>query len=98
MTTGGHLEVYFTIENLGNSAQTYVADYQKLMDTEGREFSVDMHVMTSSNQARAVVRTDVNPGVKLEAGLDFNVPNDVKPAQMVFHESMHSRGVVVNLL
>jgi hypothetical protein len=89
--------VDLTIETLGNSAQTYVADYQKLIDTEGREFSVDINAMTRSTNPLAVVRTDINPGVKLNAGLVFNVPEDTEPAQMVLHESMYSRGVVVNM-
>jgi hypothetical protein len=96
---GGELEVDLTIENLGNSAQTYVANYQTLIDTEGREFSVDIRGLSeaSSHNSLAIVRTDVNPGIKLKAALAFNVPDDVKPAQVVLRESMHSRGVVVNL-
>jgi hypothetical protein len=57
-----------------------------------------MDVMTAaSNNPLAVIRTDIEPGDELKASLFFNVPNDIKPAQMVFHESMYSRGAVVNL-
>ncbi|BBY05439.1 DUF4352 domain-containing protein [Mycobacterium noviomagense] len=95
----GALAVILTIENLGISAQTYVADYQKLIDAQGREFSVDLHGLeeASAFNSQAIIQTDINPGVKLKAVLAFSVPDDVKPAHVVLRESMHSPGVVVNL-
>jgi hypothetical protein len=96
--TQGELDVFLSVKNLGNSAQTYVAEYQKLIDTEGREFSVRMSTLTSSTNPLAVIQTDINPGVEVNAGLPFNVPTDIEPAKLVLHESMNSPGVTVNLM
>jgi hypothetical protein len=94
----GSLDLLLTVRNLANSAQTYVADYQKLIDADGREFSADIHSMTSApNPPFAVIQRDINPGVELEVGLAFSVPDDMKPAQLVLHASTSSSGVVVNL-
>jgi hypothetical protein len=97
--TRGQLVVFLTLRNIGKSAQPYDAGYQTLIDTDGREFSVDMHLMmtASANNPLFVIRTDINPGDDLKAALSFNVPNDMKPVKLVFHESMYSHGAVVNL-
>ena len=57
-----------------------------------------MSSLTSSTNPVAVIRTDINPGVEVNAGLPFNVPTDIEPAKLVLHESMNSPGVTVNLM
>ena len=86
-----------TVSNVGNSPQSYVAEYQKVVDAEGREFSADVEAMEKSTNTLAAIRTEMNPGIEHKAGLIFNVPSDMKPAQLVVHASMYSRGAVVNL-
>jgi Domain of unknown function (DUF4352) len=79
------------IENIGRSSQTYSADNQRLVDSEGREFSPDMHAMILVKQTRI----DINPGITTSAGLVFDVPSGTQPNQylLLIHASPGSEGV-----
>ncbi|MCW2655139.1 MAG: Mpr protein [Mycobacterium sp.] len=100
--TGKGVAVLFTVKNVGNSSQTYFATDQKLMDSEGRQFSVDSHAMASApmseaSRALTVLWTDINPGIQLDVAAIFVMPEGAKPTLVVLHESTHSPGVTVNL-
>jgi hypothetical protein len=44
--------VNMQIENIGRTAQTYSADYQRLVDGKGREFSPDMRAMATRDYVK----------------------------------------------
>lgn len=95
---GKGVAVLMTVKNTGSSAHAYAAADQKLIDTDGREFSVDTDALIKdSDEPGAVLRADINPGVQLDVGLIFDMPPDAKPARVVLHESSRSTGVVVRL-
>jgi len=87
--------VLFTVKNVGHRSQTYFATDQKLMDSEGRQFSVDTDAMVSkplseSSRKLAVLWTDINLGTQVDVATIFAMPEGAKPALMVLHESAHS--------
>ncbi len=90
--------VTMQVENIGRSAQTYSADYQRLVDGEGREFSPDMRAMTTRYLVKQT-RIDINPGNTADAQLVFDVPKGTKPNQYVLllHDSLDSHGVILSI-
>jgi hypothetical protein len=89
--------VTMQIENIGSSSQTYSADYQRLVDSQGREFSPDMRAMTVEDVKQN--RIDINPGNTASAGLIFDVPSGTQPNQYVLrlHGSPYSDGVTLSI-
>ncbi|MBV9089971.1 MAG: DUF4352 domain-containing protein [Mycobacteriaceae bacterium] len=99
---GKGVAVLFTVKNVGNSSQTYFATDQKLMDDQGRQFSVDTDAMvsgpmTESSRQLTVLWTAINPGIQVDLATIFAMPEGAKPALMVLHESARSSGVTVNV-
>lgn len=95
---GKGFAVLLTVKNIGNTARTYAAADQKLIDSGGREFSVDTDAMIKdSGEPGVVLRADINPGIQLDVGLIIDMPSDAKPARIMLHESSYSRGVIVSL-
>ncbi len=86
------------VENVGRSPQTYSADYQRLVDSEGREFSPDMRAMTTEDYDTAD-RIAINPGNAALSVLTFDVPNGTQPNQYVLllHASPYSPGVTLSI-
>lgn len=69
-----------TVANVGRIAQTYMADYQRLVDSEGRVYSPDRRAMWTGGYIEQS-RIDINPGNKTAATLIFDVPKGSKPNQ-----------------
>ena len=86
------------VENVGRSPQTYSADYQRLVDSEGREFSPDMRAMTTEGYDTQN-RIAINPGNAALSVLTFDVPNGTQPNQYVLllHASPYSPGVTLSI-
>jgi Domain of unknown function (DUF4352) len=88
--------VHMQVENVGRSSQTYSADYQRLSDGEGRQFSPDLR---ASQQLSERGGTDINPGNKAYEGLVFDVPDGTQPNQYVLlvHGSLDSHGATLSI-
>jgi hypothetical protein len=97
---GTYVFVLMDVKNIGRSSQTYSADYQRLLDSEGRQHSPDMRATKGrydpSNEGEYV---DVNPGNTAGAALIFDVPKGTQPSQyaLLLHSSADTRGVIANL-
>jgi hypothetical protein len=83
------------VKNIGTSQQRYFADYQRLLDSEGRLFSPRLGVINPEQEDQV----DINPGNRTPAWLDFDVPQGTTPSQYVLllHASPDSAGVTVRL-
>ena len=83
--------VNMQIENIGRTSQTYAAEYQRLVDDKGREFSPDTRAMTTQYYVKQT-RIDINPGNTASAALVFDVPGGTQPNQYVLllHDSLSS--------
>ncbi|WP_063814573.1 DUF4352 domain-containing protein [Nocardia fusca] len=89
---GEFVLVHIDVTNTSDRPQSYCGGNQKLIDTQGREFTNDTEAEIYLNDD---VYTDINPGNKFSVILAFDVPVGTTPAALEFHDSMFSGGVRV---
>jgi len=95
--------VVVSVKNLGTSSQSYSAEYQRLLDIEGREFPPHLDSMWWRFNHFCGLgrgpRADINPGDTVADRLIFDVPEGTLPSQylLLLHSSLGSRGVIANL-
>jgi Domain of unknown function (DUF4352) len=82
------------VKNIGRSQHTYFADYQRLLDSEGRLFSPNLRVTPLEYD-----QVDINPGNSTAVSIIFDVPKGTQPSQymLLLHASPDSAGVTVRL-
>ncbi|MBF6439296.1 DUF4352 domain-containing protein [Nocardia cyriacigeorgica] len=89
---GEFVLIHIDVTNTSDQPQSYFGSNQKLIDTQGREFTNDTEAEIYVN---GDVHTDINPGNKFSVILAFDVPVGTVPAALEFHDSMFSGGVRV---
>lgn len=92
---GVYVIVSMTVKNIGDRAQGYYGNNQKLIDSQGRQFSPDSMADIALNGDND--GTDINPGNQIKVSVAFDVPDGTQPTQVVLHDSAYSGGVNVNL-
>ena len=89
---GVYAIVSTAVRNVGTEAQFFEMAAQKLKDSTGRQYSASFvdppHLGDANN---------INPGLQVSVKEVFDVPPDVRPTQIVLHDSASSHGVPVNL-
>ena len=89
---GVYVIVSMAVRNVGTEAQLFEMAAQKLKDSTGRQYSASFvdppHLGDANN---------INPGLQVSVKEAFDVPPDVRPTQIVLHDSASSHGVPVNL-
>lgn len=93
---GVYCVVNVTVENIGTEAGMFDADSQYLYDGEGRQFGGSSDALYAFVDTNAFLE-DVNPGIKIEAILLFDIPVDAVPAYLELHDSVFSGGVKVTI-
>lgn len=90
---GVFVEIAMDVKNIGRSQQRYSADYQRLLDSEGRLFSPNRRADPLFDQV------DINPGNRSLTYLYFDVPQGTTPSQYVLllRASPDSAGVTIRL-
>ncbi|MGA8124335.1 MAG: DUF4352 domain-containing protein, partial [Mycobacterium sp.] len=89
---GVYVIVSMAVRNVGAEAQLFEMAAQKLKDNTGRRYLasfVDPSPLGDGNS--------INPGLQVSVKAVFDVPPDVRPTQIVLHDSASSHGVPVNL-
>jgi Domain of unknown function (DUF4352) len=89
---GVYVIVSIAVRNVGTKAQLFETAAQKLKDNTGRKYLasfVDPSPLGDGN--------NINPGLQVSVKEVFDVPPDVRPTQIVLHDSASSHGVPVNL-
>jgi hypothetical protein len=94
---GKFILVHITVKNIGNEAQLFMGDNQKLYDAQGREFSADTAAAIYLDQSQSFLN-EINPGNAVNGIVVFDIPADVTPAKIVLHDSAFSGGVTVSLV
>ena len=87
------LVVEMWIRNVGDQSAVFNGAYQKLIDQQGREFSVETVIRFNSGEASSAPVLDLNPGLNADIMLRFEVPRNLEPARVVLRESASSPGV-----
>ncbi|QXQ15896.1 DUF4352 domain-containing protein [Skermania piniformis] len=91
---GKYVLVHVDVTNTSDKPQSYFGDNQKLIDTQGRQFSNDTAAELVMNPN---IRFEINPGNRMSTTLAFDVPPDSQPEQIEFHDSMFSDGTAAAL-
>lgn len=78
------LMIWTTVENIGKTAETFSSSFVKVVDDEGREF--DSHISYMSNQDLTYI-DKINPGIKRSGFLIYEVPEDLKIANIKISSS-----------
>jgi hypothetical protein len=94
---GQFCRISMTIKNIGDEAQSMFADNQKLVDTEGKEYSYDSSATIYASSGSSTWYDQINPGNTVMGDIFFDVPADVTPVTALLHDSMYSGGVKVTL-
>jgi uncharacterized protein DUF4352 len=92
-----YVEVGMSVKNIGDHSATFNEGYQKLIDDQGQEFSVSSMGLCSIGNGPPGMVLDLNPGVKADCMLNFEVPGNIEPSRVVLHESLYSPGVAVTI-
>jgi hypothetical protein len=89
---GVYVIVSMAVRNVGTAAQPFEMATQTLKDSAGRSYSasfMDPPTLSGLNT--------INPGLQISVKEVFDLPPNVRPTQIVLHDSASSHGVPVNL-
>ena len=89
---GVYVIVSMAVRNVGTEAQFFEMAAQTLKDKAGRQYSASF--MDPSHLGEV---NSIDPGLQLSVKEVFDVPPDVRPTQIVLHDSASSHGAPVNL-
>ncbi|MBY6414338.1 DUF4352 domain-containing protein [Rhodococcus sp. BP-252] len=92
---GEYVLVTMSVRNIGDQAQSFTTSAQKLLDGQGRQYSVaDMATIVLD---QGIAFEQINPGNSIEATIVFDVPVGTVPTQIELHDSLLSGGVTIGL-
>jgi hypothetical protein len=91
---GGYTTVHMNITNIGNEAQTFFPQNQKLIDVAGREYEVDSMAVYNFNKEGI---SDLNPGLTTKAIVPFKAAPGIQFSAVELHDSAFSGGARVSL-
>jgi hypothetical protein len=88
------------VKNVGTSQHSYGSEYQRLVDTQGREYSPDVdRIERDYAKYRWGPHIDINPSNTATTVLFFDVPEGTQPSNYVLllRSSPDSHGVTASL-
>jgi hypothetical protein len=93
---GKFLLVHVTVKNIGDEAQSFFGNNQKLLDSKGRKYEADAEAAIYLADSKSLYE-EINPGNSVKGRVLFDVPKQVKVATIMLHDSAFSDGVKVDL-
>lgn len=87
---GHFVLVRMTVRNIGDREQSFTTSAQKMVDAQGRQYSVDD--MATFTLDQGVPFEQINPGNSVDATIVFDVPAGTVPAVLEVHDSVFSGG------
>ena len=91
----GYVTVIMKVTNVGNEAQTFFPQNQKLIDVAGRTFDADTMAVYDFNTEGIV---ELNPGLGMEVAVPFKAPAGTQFSAVELHDSAFSAGVKVRII
>jgi hypothetical protein len=79
-----------TVRNLDDESQEFVANNQKLIDSDGHTYAADAQAAVAMNKSSMVIK--MNPGATVTMKLPFDVPAGTLPMAIELHDSVFSDG------
>lgn len=94
---GTYVEVDLTIKNVGNSPATFVSNYVKVVDANGKTYDADptATLYASPNQQAWVAA--INPGNSINGPILFDVPVGTRAASIEVSDNMFTKGQTIHL-
>jgi hypothetical protein len=90
----GYVTVSMSVTNIGDEAQTFFPQNQKLIDTAGRTFRADTMAAYDFNKDGIV---ELSPGLRTQIVVPFKAPPGTQFTAVELHESTFSGGATVSL-
>lgn len=93
---GQFIVVSIKVKNIGDSAETFMGEDEKLIDKSGKEYSTDTEagIYIKGNDT---FLDDINPGNTAKGKLAYDVPKKVHPQTIRFSGSIFAKTVDVKL-
>lgn len=88
----GFVTVHMQVTNIGDRAQTFFPQNQKLIDMQGREYEADTMAVYDFNDDGII---ELNPGLSTEVVVPFQAPPGTQFSAIELHDSAFSGGVRV---
>ena len=85
------------VTNIGDTQQYFSDSDQKLLNSEGTQYSPDSTATLYHSNNSNVWLAQINPGNSVEGVLVFDIPKDQTPTHAQLHDSFMSNGVKVSL-
>ena len=93
---GQFLLIHVTVKNIGDEAQTFFGNNQKMFDVKGREYEADTEAAIYLSNSKSLYE-EINPGNAVKGVVLFDVPKSVQTSSIELHDSAFSEGVKVDL-
>jgi Domain of unknown function (DUF4352) len=87
--------VSMTVKNVKDESRTFDASSQYAYDADGRKFDADGTASIYANENHQTFLEVINPGNSVSGVVVFDVPANVKLAELELHDSPFSGGVKV---
>jgi hypothetical protein len=91
---GEFIILTLSVKNIGDEPQSYFGDNQQLIDSSGRQYSINS---TADMWMNSGSTGDINPGNQIQVTAAFDVPPGTVPTEIEVHDSMFSGGAKVRL-
>jgi hypothetical protein len=86
-----------TVKNIGDQQQLFAESAQKLLNTDGLQYSSDSVASLYNSNNSDTWLNQINPGNSVQGVIVFDIPTDQVPASAELHDSVYSGGVKVQL-
>jgi len=93
---GQFVLVSLTVQNIGDSAQTFSAATQYAHNAKGQKYDADTGAGIYLKDSNSLLE-QINPNSKVKGTLVFDIPAGEKLSNLELHDSMFSDGVTVAL-
>lgn len=94
---GQFCKLDLVVKNIGDEAQYFSDTDQKLLNSEGVQYSADSSATITLDGNGDTLLSQINPGNSVAGVLVFDIPKDQTPVAAELHDSAFSNGVRVNL-
>ncbi len=94
---GQFVKLDIKVNNISKSAETFLVNYIKLEDAEGRTFDADGSASIYLGADASTWISQINPGNTLEGPVVFDIPADAVPTKLIVNDSAFGEGKTINL-
>ena len=94
---GTFIEVDFVVKNVGDSAATFLSNYVKLRDADGKTFDADPTATLYASPSQQAWVASINPGNSVTSPILFDVPAGTTAASVQVSDRAFAKGETIAL-